>query len=69
MHSPKVLLYGTILVAQIFTALAAPSIANPPPNAEGKSSPKSVNSFANGAKGLKTQVKGKIDEHLEKQQV
>jgi len=26
MYSPKVLLYGTILVAQMFTALAAPSI-------------------------------------------
>ncbi len=69
MYSLKVLLYGTILVTQMFTALAAPSIANPPPDAEGKSSPKSVNSLANGAKGLKTQVKGKINEHLEKRQV
>jgi len=62
MHSLKVLLYGTILVAQMFTALAAPSIANPLSGAEGKSSPKSVNPLANGAKGLETQVKGKIDE-------
>ena len=69
MHSPKVLLYGTLVVAQMFTALAAPSMANPPPDAEGKSSPKSVNPLANGAKGLETQVKGKIDEQLEKRQV
>ncbi len=68
MHSPKVLLYGTILVAQMFTALAAPSMANPQPDTEGKSSPK-VNPLANGAKGLETQVKDEIDEQLEKRQV
>ena len=51
MHSSKTLLYSTILVAYMFTALAAPSIANPLHDAEGKSSPKSNNPFANKAKG------------------
>jgi len=69
MHSPKALLYGTILVAQMFTALAAPSMTNPPHDAEGKSSPKSDDPFANEAKGSETQVKGEIDEQLEKRQV
>ena len=69
MHPSKTLLYGTILVAQMFTALAAPSMANPPHNAEGKSSPKSSDPFANEAKGSETQVLGEIDEQLEKRQV
>lgn len=69
MHSSKALLYGTILAAQMFTALAAPSMANPPHDAEGKSSPKSNDPFANEAKGSETQVKGEIDEQLEKRQV
>ena len=69
MHSSKALLCGTIFVAQMFTALAAPSMANPPHDAEGKSSPKSKDPFANEAKGSETQVKGEIDEQLEKRQV
>jgi len=69
MHSSKALLHGTILVAQMFTALAAPSMANPPHDADGKSSPKSNEPFANEAKGSETQVKGEIDEHSEKRQV
>ena len=69
MHSSKALLYGTILVAQMFTALAAPSTANPPHNAEGKSSPKSNDLFANEAKGSDTQVESEIDEQLEERQV
>ena len=69
MYSTKVLLNGTIVIAQIFTALAAPSVARTPHDAEGESNPKSDGSFANGPKGLETQVKGKTDEHLEKRQV
>lgn len=69
MHSSKALLYGTILVAQTFTALAAPSTANPPHHAEGKSNPKSNDPFANEAKGSETRVKSEIDEQLEKRQV
>lgn len=69
MHSSKTLLYGTILVAHMFTALAAPSMANPLHDAEGKSSPKSNDPFANEAKGSEIQVKGEIDEQLEKRQV
>ncbi len=69
MRSSKALLYGTILVTRIFTALAAPSMANSPHDADGKSSPKSNNPFTNEAKGSETQVKGQIDEQLEKRQV
>ena len=69
MHSSKALLYGTILVAQMLTALAAPSMANPPHDTAGKSSPKSKNPFANEAKGSEIQVKGEIDEQLEKREI
>ena len=69
MHSSTELLYGTILVAQMFTALATLSMANPPHHAEGKSNPKSNDPFANEAKGSETRVKSKIDEQLEKRQV
>lgn len=69
MHSPKALLYDTILIAQMFTTLAASSMANPPYDAEGKSSSKSVNSFANEAKGLEPLVKNEINEQLEKRQI
>ena len=40
-----------------------------PHNADGKSSPKSNDPFANEAKGSETQVKGEIDEQSEKRQV
>ncbi|KAL8832504.1 MAG: hypothetical protein Q9191_000231 [Dirinaria sp. TL-2023a] len=43
-------------------------MANPPHDAEGKSSPKSKDPFANEAKGSETQVKDEIDEQLEKRQ-
>ena len=69
MHFSTALLYGTILVAQTFTALATSSTANPPHHAEGKSNPKSNDPFANEAKSSETRVKSKIDEQLEKQQV
>ena len=69
MHFSKALLYSIILIAQMFTALTASSMANPSHNAKSKSSSKSNDSFANEAKGLKTQVKGKIDKQLKKQQV
>ncbi|CAD6569566.1 MAG: hypothetical protein ASARMPREDX12_002721 [Alectoria sarmentosa] len=49
-------------------ALAAPSTANPPHHAEGKSNPKSNDPFANEAKGSETRVKSEIDERLEKRQ-
>ena len=69
MYSTKVLLNGTILIAQIFTALAAPSMARAPHDAEGESNPKRDDSFADEPKGLETQVKSEIDEQLEKRQV
>jgi len=69
MHFSKALLYDTIFVAQMFTTLVAPSIANPLYDANGKSSSKSNDSFANEAKDLKTQVKGEIDEQSKKRQV
>jgi hypothetical protein len=69
MRSSKALLYGTILVGRMFTALAAPSMANSPHDADGKSSPKSNDPFADEAKGSEIQVKGEIDEQSEKRQV
>lgn len=62
MRSLKAWLYGSILVAQMFTALAAPSMENFPHNADSKSSPKSNDPFTNKAKGLETQVKSEINE-------
>lgn len=61
MYSLKALLYATLLVTKVFTALAAPSITNPPHDADGKGSPKSKEPVANEAKGSETQVKGEID--------
>jgi len=69
MRSSKALLYSTILVARMFTALAAPSITNSSHNADGKSSPKSNNPFANKAKGSETQIKDEINEQSRKQQI
>lgn len=69
MQLPKVLFYGTILVARMFTALAVPSMANPSRDAKGRSSQQSDVLVANGATGSEIQVKGEIDEQLEKRQV
>ncbi len=69
MRSSKALLYGTILVARMFTALAAPSMAYSPHDADSNSSRKSNDPFANETKGSETQVKGEIDEQSEKRQV
>ena len=69
MRSSKALLYSPILVARTFTALAAPSMAYSPHDADGNRSPKSNDPFANEAQGSETQVKGEIDEQSEKRQV
>ena len=69
MHSLKAVFYNAILVAQMFTALAAPSLASPPDDVEGKSNPKSADPLANGPKGLETQIKGEIGQQMEIQQV
>ncbi len=69
MHFLQTLLYGAILIAQVYTALAAPNMADSPHGAEGKGNPKSGNSFANEAKGSEAQVKSKIDEELHRRQV
>ncbi len=53
----------------MFTALAASSKAISPHDAEGKSRPKSDDPFANGVKGLETQVEGEINEQLKQRQV
>lgn len=69
MHSPKALLYNTMLVAHMLTALAALSMTSPPHDSVGKCSPKSDDPLANGPKGSETEVKGEIDHQLEIRQV
>ncbi len=54
MYSLKALLYATLLVAKVFTALAAPSIINPLHDADSKGSLKSKEPVANEAKGSET---------------
>jgi len=66
MYATKALLYSIIVIAQIFTALAAPDVAKFPHDTGGGSSPKSDDSFANEHKDLKVQVKGEIDKSLKK---
>ncbi len=54
MYSLKALLYATLLVTKVFTALIAPSITNPPHDTDSKGSSKSKEPVANKAKSSET---------------